>query len=779
MKASIRAEDVAASPSSSPSKPRRNPKNRTLLSTLVPLILAALLLLVPSPTRATSDNFEQYDPPSGFFPSESFTETLLLKPLPDGRVLSSFDFTLTSTSSSTSNFRLLPRSLLQPIQHFGVSEVHLSLNSGKWRYGSWGSPVTTLQQRSGYEEANRQQDMVVFGDRTATNGKNSKVRLGEESVATGAELLARFEENSTTGDRWKGLTSALAGLFCTSLDTLDERQTVQPHHAYSSPRTTSNTTYKTLHALLPTEGVCTENLTPFLKLLPCKNSAGLSTLLNPLALFSANFQGLAVHVKRLPPPPSYAIQGEEDSGGGWEVKLTFTAVFAPAVTRDVSVRDWSMSSLFGRPLDSACPLADESLVRVLKPNDPEGSAKYEVDPLPRYPACSKPGQTWNCRHPGSGKLFPVLEEQDEVTDELAHSGLLAWESEQEEAEYEARLQKRWAHYLDSVDGEYLYDVCGTFAGQGMSKGKGKEAFRDTNLPIQKGGAKLDIKMSWPHETRFSYPAHNVTSQAIHVDRALIGSGQERTTLQVELTNADQRVAQPVLWYETLGYFVKPYLHTLKHSIEFLPPTSTNLTDEDELLRGVADFENPIESLIYQPTTAKRGSRRPFVLEGVVRIPARSKVVLTMELRKTFVPYSQHPPDAHRGFDLSPAIVFPLAPVDPREALLAARKRATASSRTGGITAPEASHGLLASLVHLLKRFTGTEASASNQAGQKARPRETSKTQTRIYTLPRLVELATPDFSFVYTNIIFTSTVVALFFGSTLNTLLRTFTDIVI
>ncbi|SPO25694.1 related to GPI-anchor transamidase complex subunit Gpi16 [Ustilago trichophora] len=774
MKVSIRARVAAASSSSSISKQRCSTQRRALLSTLTPLILAALLLLVPTPTLATSDEFEPYDPPSGFFPSESFTETLLLKPLPDGRVLSSFDFTLTSTSSSTSNFRLLPRALLQPIQHFGVSEVHLSLNSGRWRYGDWGSPVTTLRQRGGYEEADGQQDMVVFGDNTAANGKNGKARLGEESVAAGAELLARFEGNNTTGDRWKGLTSALAGLFCTSLDALDERQTVQPHHAYPSPRTTFNTTYQTLHALLPTEGVCTENLTPFVKLLPCKNSAGLSTLLNPLSLFSANFQGLAVHVKRLPPPhSSHSIQRQEETGGGWEVKLTFTAVFAPAVTRDVSVRDWSMSSLFGRSLDSACPLADESLIRVLKPNDPEGSAKYEVDPLPKYPACSKPGQTWGCRHPGNGKFFPVLEEQDEVTDELAHSGLLAWESEQEEQEYEARLQKRWAHYLDSVDGEYLYDVRATLAGQGMTKDKRKETCRDTNLPIQKGQGKLDIKMSWPHETRFSYPAHNVTRQAIHVDRTLIGSGQERTTLRVELGNADQKVAQRVLWYETLGYFVKPYLHTLKHSIEFLPPASSNLTEEDELLRGVADFDNPIESLFYQPNTAKRGSRKPFVLEGVVRLPARSKVVLTMELRKTFVPYSQHPPDAHRGFDLSPAIIFPLAPVDPREVLLANRQRA-ATSRTASVSAPKVSRGLLPCFMHLLEQLVRIEAGESQ-----LRQSEMSKSQSRIYTLPRLVELATPDFSFVYTNIIFTSTVLALFFGSTLNTLLRTFTDFVI
>ncbi|GAC93460.1 potential GPI-protein transamidase complex subunit [Pseudozyma hubeiensis SY62] len=720
------------------SKRRRHTRWPTFL-TLASLIAVSLTTPAHAAPSTTDSNIAGT-------PSESLHETLLLKPLRDGRVLSSFEFTLSSTSSSTSNFRLLPRALLQPVQHFGVSEVHLSLNSGRWKYDSWGSPVTLLKRRGGYAEE---------------VGEMGKVRVGEESVGTGAELWARFDNGQDSAESWKGLTSALAGLFCTSLDALDERQTVQPHHAFSS----STSGGKTLHALLPTEGVCTENLTPFLKLLPCKNSAGLATLLNPLSLFSATFHGLAIHVTRLP-SRVYMDNGREEDGG-WQVKLTFTSVFSPAVTRDVSIRNWSIGSLFGRTLDTRCPLADSSLVRILKPDETEGGAKYQIGPLPPFPTCTRPGDERHChtsQKVGKGgrkryEHFPVLEEQDEVTDELAASGLLAFETEEETREYEQRLKTRWATYLDTVDGEYLHDLS-----QGPAKRDGP----------------LDVKMSWPHETRFTYPSSNNTGtaeQVIQVDRTLIGSGQERTTLQVTLTNNDGRLAQRVLWYESLGYFVQPYLHTLRHSIEYLP--SSTSAGEDELLRGVADYTDPVEELIYQPTRGKRGGRKPFVMEAVVRLPAKSRVVLTVELKKSFVAYSQHPPDAHRGFDLSGGIVFPIAAVDPREEL---RRHSGKHTTDRKQLQPPIDR---TSWQDLLVRFAKTSGLFESNAKPKPittnknTPIRFSKTQTRIYTLPRLVELATPDFSFVYTNIIFTSTVMALFFGSSLNTVLRTFTDFVL
>jgi len=50
--------------------------------------------------------------------------------------------------------------------------------------------------------------------------------------------------------------------------------------------------------MLPNEVVCTENLTPFLKLLPCKGKAGISSLLDGHKLFDASWQSMAIDVRR-------------------------------------------------------------------------------------------------------------------------------------------------------------------------------------------------------------------------------------------------------------------------------------------------------------------------------------------------------------------------------------------------------------------------------------------------------------------------------------------------
>lgn len=52
-----------------------------------------------------------------------------------------------------------------------------------------------------------------------------------------------------------------------------------------------------LHGTLPHEVVCTENLTPFIKLLPCKGKAGISSLLDGHKLFDASWQTMAIDVR--------------------------------------------------------------------------------------------------------------------------------------------------------------------------------------------------------------------------------------------------------------------------------------------------------------------------------------------------------------------------------------------------------------------------------------------------------------------------------------------------
>lgn len=116
------------------------------------------------------------------------------------------------------------------------------------------------------------------------------------------------------------MRNALAGLFCASLGSLDEQRTTSPDRAFfpqgQLPSWSENVTHKLRHASLPSEHVCTENLTPFLKLLPCKSFSGISVLLNPHRVFDADWHGMGAHVLWL-------------SEMGVQLRLTFQSVMNP------------------------------------------------------------------------------------------------------------------------------------------------------------------------------------------------------------------------------------------------------------------------------------------------------------------------------------------------------------------------------------------------------------------------------------------------------------------
>lgn len=76
---------------------------------------------------------------------------------------------------------------------------------------------------------------------------------------------------------------------------------------------------------MPSEHVCTENLTPFLKLLPCKSFSGIASLLNPHRIFDADWHGLGIHVLWL---------GES----GIKVRLSFQSVMDPLRASDSQKR---------------------------------------------------------------------------------------------------------------------------------------------------------------------------------------------------------------------------------------------------------------------------------------------------------------------------------------------------------------------------------------------------------------------------------------------------------
>lgn len=95
----------------------------------------------------------------------------------------------------------------------------------------------------------------------------------------------------------------------------------------------------------------------------------------------------------------------------------------------------------------------------------------------------------------------------------------------------------------------------------------------------------------------------------------------------------------------------------------------------------------------------------------------------MDVDKAFLRYTEHPPDAQRGWDLPPAVLIPIE----------------SNVENNG--------------THLPNQY---------RLGQP------------IYTSTLLVDVATPDFSMPYNVIIFTCSLVAFIFGSVFNLLTRKF-----
>ncbi|KAF7767876.1 hypothetical protein Agabi119p4_7119 [Agaricus bisporus var. burnettii] len=276
---------------------------------------------------------------------EYFNENLKISSLQDGRVSTTFSFEtilkgvpprdprLLNAPDSSQHYIVFPLALGQILREYAVTELHLTLNAGSWNYERWGYPE-------------------------------------ESGVGTGAELWAWMGAGApmSIDDRWQGLRNALAGLFCASLGTLDEQRTTSPTHSYFPhgilPSWNGSSAHELRHGSMPSEHVCTENLTPFLKLLPCKSLSGIASLLNPHRIFDADWHGLGIHV---------LWSGES----GIKVRLSFQGVMDPLRPSISQKRDWSLESLFSRSIERSCPAANSSNIYVTLPSE-----AYNISPEP-------------------------------------------------------------------------------------------------------------------------------------------------------------------------------------------------------------------------------------------------------------------------------------------------------------------------------------------------------------------------------------------------------------
>ncbi|KAF1925959.1 GPI transamidase component GPI16 precursor [Didymella exigua CBS 183.55] len=480
--------------------------------------------------------------------ASDYHEQLLLRPLPQDTLLASFNFRSNESQASFAqqNFRHVPRSLGQILQHAHAQELHLRFSVGRWDAENWGR----------------------------------RPHQGSREGGTGVELWAWIaaESEEQAFARWLTLTNALSGLFCASLNFIDATKTIRPVMAFSPEghhRDAPN--LHLLHGTLPHEVVCTENLTPFLKLLPCKGKAGISSLLDGHKLFDASFQTMAIDVR--------PICGLETGECSLEMEQSVDMVLD--IARSKRPRDnpiprplpidqiecdtskaynahdtcfplnkggtepgWTLEEVFGRPLRGSCPLVEDA--------EDGNSVCINVPPERTV-------------HAKSGGEFS-----------------------------ESRLAS--------------------------------DTLRCYKLPV---GADFDLVL----------PEQKMTTGLVRSDpplfaaRSINGHGQERGSTQAIIRNPSTTEAVEFVYLESLPWFMKPYLHTLRAHVD----TSS---------------ETPIKETYYRPALDRQ---RGTHLELRMVIPPGSTLTLTYEFEKAILRYTEYPPDANRGFDVAPAVIRILLP----------------------------------------------------------------------------------------------------------------------
>ncbi|KAJ3329845.1 hypothetical protein HDU76_007039, partial [Blyttiomyces sp. JEL0837] len=506
---------------------------------------------------------------------EALYESVTFEQFHDGRVLAVFNFTRTLDSEHISgfknkHFRLFPKTFGETIQSFGVEELHLTFTQGRWHYDKWGH--------------------------------------SDVAAASGVQLWTWF--NTTDVDlKWKGLTNALAGSFCASLNFIDDSVTSEPHETFqprggyrSQIRTFSvfdQDGFQLRYGALPREITCTENLTPWTKLLPCQSKAGIAALFNPYKLYDTDFHSMSIHIQPVCTKP-------DCSERSLVLYQTLAAVFDPIRMSASRTMDWSLSFLFERKLQKSCPLAHESKVQVSLP----ATSEYTFSPDP---------------------------------------------------------------VSVTVDENKKRSVASFSLGQ------------DTH--------DLDIAVKWNHP----YPSRDFehAKSPVTVHRHLTGYGRERGGIAVSFFNHNKEKSESITYLETVPWFLKLYMHTLDISIL-------------DKATGVITKGNAT-ALRYQPAIDRV---RPSVYELSLVLPPNSQVTASLDFDRAFIKYTEHPPDANRGFDIGPGVL------------------------------------------------TMTKDSIDHPV--------------QIFTETLLIALPTPDFSMPYNVITMTCTIMALYFGSMFNLLTRRF-----
>ncbi|AQZ12218.1 GPI16 (YHR188C) [Zygosaccharomyces parabailii] len=237
---------------------------------------------IDSLTSVSDINIEQRNPNIAVEDELSYPyeENLLIKPLPKNYLLTSFTFKtksneflpgkLSTDFDDYSHYTVFPKEFKPLLDKSATRQLHLRFTRGFWDAESWG-----MLPHNGFE-----------------------------SGGSGVEIWAVIEADSKNSafSQWKTLVNSLGGLFCASMNFIDGTKTTFPVDSFHPmdenglPLFDPSKQLYLVRAALANEPICTENLTPFVKLFPTKGKSGITTLLDGHKVFDSSWHSLAIDI---------------------------------------------------------------------------------------------------------------------------------------------------------------------------------------------------------------------------------------------------------------------------------------------------------------------------------------------------------------------------------------------------------------------------------------------------------------------------------------------------
>lgn len=476
-----------------------------------------------------------------------YAESLRLRPLPRNKVLASFNFRLalpplpleyvghtggeSGSGGSARHYGAFPRSLEPVVAATNTRELHLRFTQGWWDSDAWGALPAN----------------------------------GSHSGGTGVELWAAIEAASAeeAARQWERLTELLLGFFCASLNSVSAAITTRPLHAAGGGYVANSTNLLyVMRAALPDEPICTENLTPFLKMLPTRGKAGVALVLDGHKLFDSLWHAMGVDLV------------SDCSGAACVLRLDQNIHKVVDIDRLLRRR------------------AEGGIPKPVPGDNLRCDPEKHSDKWHCFPLGPEPRLEWDMETVfGRRILGPGFEDAHAAS--VIHFDL-------DHSDWNVHVQK---HLSDST---VSHDVHSSYVLQDPV---------EYNFRLRADDSSKTLAVPPP---------------PVLVSRSLTGYSQDKGGMRVKVKNPSQSLPVSLVYFETLPWFMRVYLHTLSTA-----------------------GSGHIQSQFYRPAIDRA---RPGHLELEIVLPPGGELVFTYDFDKSLLLYAEYPPDANHGFSIAPAVV---------------------------------------------------------------------------------------------------------------------------